>query len=139
VTAFHLRHLPHLLITPQVEISRLTQSLKRFTARQGNKILGLTGQSFWQDESFDRLVRDDEEFQRITRYIEMNPVNAGLVAKPENYPWSSAGPIDNRPAGFQPAPQSSEGIGSTRNVARTDHEEEFSTPASSTCEKLKLL
>jgi REP element-mobilizing transposase RayT len=95
----------HLLITPCVEVSRLMQSLKRFTAREGNRLLGLTGQPFWQDESYDRLVRDQEEFQRIIRYIEMNPVKAGLAAKPEDFPWSSAGPIDNRPAGFQPAPQ----------------------------------
>jgi REP element-mobilizing transposase RayT len=95
----------HLLITPHVEVSRLMQSLKRFTAREGNRMLGLTGQPFWQDESYDRLVRDDTEFQRIVRYIEMNPVKAGLAANPEDFPWSSAGPITNRPAGYQPALQ----------------------------------
>jgi REP element-mobilizing transposase RayT len=47
----------HLLVTPLVEVSKLMQSLKRFTARQGNRMLGLTGQPFWQDESYDRLVR----------------------------------------------------------------------------------
>jgi REP element-mobilizing transposase RayT len=78
------------------------QSLKRFTAREGNRILGFTGQPFWQDESYDRLVRDEGEFQRIVRYIETNPVNAGLVAMPEEFPWSSAGPIDCG-AGWKPA------------------------------------
>ena len=62
----------HLLITPYVEISQLMQSLKRFTAREGNRMLGRTGQPFWQ---------------------------AGLAAKPEDFPWSSARPIHNRPAG----------------------------------------
>ena len=95
----------HLLITPCVEVSRLMQSLKRFTAPEGNRMLGHTGQPFWQDESYDRLVRDEAEFQRITRYIEMNPVKAGLAAKPEDFPWSSAGPINNRPAGCHLAPQ----------------------------------
>ncbi len=80
----------HLLITPRTEVARIMQSLKRFT-REGNRILGLTGQPFWQDESYDRLVRDATEFQRIARYIEMNPVKAGLAAKPEDFPWSSAG------------------------------------------------
>jgi len=93
------------LITPHVEVSRLMQSLKRFTAREANRMLGLTGQPFWQDESYDRLVRDQTEFQRIVRYIEMNPVKSGLAATPEDFPWSSAGPIDNRPAGCQPALQ----------------------------------
>ncbi len=87
----------HLLVTPQVEISKLTQSLKRFTAREANKILGLTGQPFWQVESYDRLVRDRTEFERIEAYIEMNPVNAGLVKTPEEFLWSSARPINYRP------------------------------------------
>ena len=81
----------HLLITPRVELARLTHSLKRFTAREANRILGLAGKNFWQDESYDRLVRDSDEFERIQRYIEYNPVRAGLVTLPEEYPWSSAG------------------------------------------------
>jgi REP element-mobilizing transposase RayT len=87
----------HLLITPRVPLSRVTQSLKRFTALEANGILGLTGHSFWQDESYDRLVRDVAEFDRIALYIEMNPVRGGLAATPEEYPWSSARPINNRP------------------------------------------
>lgn len=82
----------HLLVTPRVQVSRFMQSLKRFTAREANRMLDLTGQPFWQDESYDRLVRDRTEFQRIARYIEMNPVNAGLVQTPEEFPWSSASP-----------------------------------------------
>jgi hypothetical protein len=60
-------------------------------------MLGLTGLPFWQDESYDRLVRNDTEFARIVDYIERNPVTAGLVATPEEFPWSSARPIANRP------------------------------------------
>jgi len=80
----------HLLITPQVEVAPLLHSLKRFTARESNKILKRTGQPFWQDESYDRLVRNEEEFRKIANYIEMNPVRVGLTEKPEDYPWSSA-------------------------------------------------
>lgn len=80
----------HILITPLVEVSKLMQSLKRLTAREGNRIPGLTGQPFWQDESYDRLVRNQTELARITHYIEMNPVKAGLAAVPEEFPWSSA-------------------------------------------------
>jgi REP element-mobilizing transposase RayT len=79
----------HVLLTPLVPISKLMHSLKRYTAREGNRILGLTNRPFWQDESYDRLVRDRREFDRIKRYIEMNPVNAGLVSKPEEFRWSS--------------------------------------------------
>jgi REP element-mobilizing transposase RayT len=81
----------HLLITPLIEVHRLTQSLKRHTARQANLVLGLTGRTFWQDESYDRLVRNREEFQRVVHYIENNPVRAGLAPHPDAFPWSSAG------------------------------------------------
>jgi REP element-mobilizing transposase RayT len=87
----------HLLITPIVEVSKIMQSLKRFTAREGNRILNFTGQPFWQEESYDRLVRNETEFQRILQYIETNPVKSGLAATPEEFEWSSAGPIPNRP------------------------------------------
>ena len=52
-------------------------------------MLGLTGQPFWQDESYDRLVRNDTEFQRIVHYIEWNPVTVGLAATPQEFPWCS--------------------------------------------------
>jgi len=87
----------HLLVTPHMPVSGLMQSLKRFTARECNRIMGLTGQPFWQEESYDRLVRNQEEFAKIARYIEMNPVRAGLVTSPEEFLWSSVGPIANRP------------------------------------------
>jgi hypothetical protein len=48
------------------------------------------GEPFWQSESYDRWVRNDVEFRRIERYIEENPVRAGLVSAPEEYRWSSA-------------------------------------------------
>ena len=87
----------HLLVTPTVPVSKLMHSLKLYTAREANRVLGLSGKPFWQDESYDRLVRDQSEFDRIARYIEWNPVRSGLAAVPEAYAWSSAWPIDNRP------------------------------------------
>ena len=87
----------HLLIKPLVPVSKLMQSLKRFTATHANQVLGRTGQPFWQDESYDRVVRDHREFQGITHYIETNPVKAGIAATPQDFLWSSARPIDNRP------------------------------------------
>jgi REP element-mobilizing transposase RayT len=89
----------HLLITPLVPVSRIMHSLKKGTAREGNRILGLTGQPFWQDESYDRLVRDALEFERIAYYIESNPVKAGLAGTVEDFLWSSGRPIWGRPLG----------------------------------------
>jgi len=47
------------------------------TARQANLILGRTGETFWQAESYDHWVRDASEWRRIASYIENNPVKAG--------------------------------------------------------------
>ena len=69
------------------------------------KLLQRTGQRFWQDESYDHLVRNKEEFRRIQRYIENNPVTAGLVAMPAEYAWSSARAAWEAAAGQGPAPQ----------------------------------
>jgi REP element-mobilizing transposase RayT len=71
----------HLLITPLVEVSQIMQSLKRFTTRAANRLLCSTGQAFWQEESFDWLVRGEVEFARITRYIEVNPGESGWLKR----------------------------------------------------------
>lgn len=44
---------------------------------------------FWQKRYYDRNVRDHEEFVEKLRYIHRNPVERGLVERPEDWPWSS--------------------------------------------------
>jgi REP element-mobilizing transposase RayT len=80
----------HLLVMPRVRPSRFLQTLKGYTAREANRLLGRTGLPFWQAESYDHAVCDDREFCRIKDYVEKNPVKAGLVARAEEYRWSSA-------------------------------------------------
>jgi REP element-mobilizing transposase RayT len=80
----------HLLVTPHVVATRWLGPLKGFTAHEANRMLGRVGQSFWQDESYDHLVRSDAEFERIREYIESNPVKAGLVSAAKCWQWSSA-------------------------------------------------
>lgn len=93
----------HLLVTPHVTAKQWLGPLKGFTAHQANRVLGRRA-PFWQDESYDHLVRDKEEFQRIQRYIENNPVTAGLVGSPERFPWSSIGELhSNGTPGGSPA------------------------------------
>jgi type I restriction enzyme R subunit/putative DNA methylase len=81
----------HALLLPRVDPSVIMKSLKGFTARRANRLLGYTGQPFWQAESYDHWVRDEVEYGRIVQYIENNPVKAGLVERAEEFPWSSAG------------------------------------------------
>jgi REP element-mobilizing transposase RayT len=80
----------HVLMLPKVPASRLMRSLKGTTAREANLILGRTGESFWQAESYDHWVRNTAEWENIREYIENNPVKAGLVRTASEYPWSSA-------------------------------------------------
>jgi REP element-mobilizing transposase RayT len=80
----------HLLATPAVPLPKLTRSLKGITAKRANAMLALTGSPFWQEESYDHLVRRQSEFEHIRNYIEENPVRAGLVTEAGDYPWSSA-------------------------------------------------
>jgi REP element-mobilizing transposase RayT len=71
-------HLVFELLSGNKGISKIMQSIKRKSSRECNKILNREGK-FWQDESFDRWVRDDKELYFIIRYVLLNPVNAGLV------------------------------------------------------------
>jgi REP element-mobilizing transposase RayT len=81
----------HLLITAALSLPAVTKSLKGITAKRANAILARTGEPFWQDESYDHVVRNEAEFERIRRYIEQNPVRAGLVREAIEYRWCSAG------------------------------------------------
>jgi type I restriction enzyme R subunit len=67
----------------------IMHSLKRYTARECNILLGRQGR-FWQEESYDHCVCDFDELERIIAYIEGNPVRARLVDRPEQWLFSSA-------------------------------------------------
>jgi type I restriction enzyme R subunit len=56
------------------EIESQCTSWKRFTARQINQSLGTSGR-FWQEESFDHLIRSPEQFEAIQHYIGNNPAH----------------------------------------------------------------
>ena len=64
-------------------------SWKSFTSKRANEILGRSGQ-FWMRDYFDRYVRNDEDLAAVTRYIEQNPVKAGLVNSANEWRWGSA-------------------------------------------------
>ena len=70
-------------------LSSLMHSLKSYTAHEANRLLRRSSQ-FWQHESYDHWVRDDDELERIVEYIRHNPVKAGLVSKAQDWYWCSA-------------------------------------------------
>lgn len=70
-------------------LSSIMHSLKSYTAHEANRLLQRHG-SFWQHESYDHWVRDDDELERIVNYINGNAVNAGLASRPQDWFWCSA-------------------------------------------------
>lgn len=80
----------HLLITPQHPdgVSRLMQSLGRRYAQYVNRIYRRSG-SVWEGRFKASLIQAEDYLLTCFRYIELNPVRAGMVRDPSEYPWSS--------------------------------------------------
>jgi REP element-mobilizing transposase RayT len=70
-------------------LESVLHSWKSFTAKEINKLLGTTGQ-FWFEEYRDRFIRDETHFLSTVAYIENNPVEAGLCREANEWPFSSA-------------------------------------------------
>ena len=68
-------------------ISSILHSLKGFTSKEINKILGRKG-TLWQAESFDRCIRDSKELENTINYVLGNPIAAGI----ENWPFVGTNP-----------------------------------------------
>jgi putative DNA methylase len=81
----------HILTTPYegVELAEIAHSIKSYTAHEANKMLGRTGR-FWQVEPFDRYIRNAKHHAAVIKYIENNPVKAGLCKTPDEWRFSSA-------------------------------------------------
>lgn len=71
-------HLVFELLPGNRGISKIMQGIKGVSARKCNLLLNRKGK-FWQDESYDRWVRDDIELYFVIRYVLLNPVKAGLT------------------------------------------------------------
>ena len=74
----HVHGIVRPLVCDEEPLERILQSWKRHAARQINRHLGLTGH-LWQEESFDRIIRDEEHLWRAIQYIGANPSKAGLT------------------------------------------------------------
>jgi putative transposase len=68
-------------------LTEILHSLKRHTARQSNIILKRSG-SFWLDESYDHVIRDEAELERTIKYVLYNPVKAKLVNEQKDWAWA---------------------------------------------------
>ncbi len=80
----------HLLATgiEADSVSRFMQQLNRRYSRYFNKAHDRTG-TLYEGRYQSRVVETDPHFLGEMRYIERNPVKAGMVQHPGDYPWSS--------------------------------------------------
>ena len=80
----------HLLMTPTDEtgISRVMQSLGRRYVQYINKAYCRTG-TLWESRHKSNLIQADNYLLACHRYIELNPVRAGMTPYPADYLWSS--------------------------------------------------
>jgi REP element-mobilizing transposase RayT len=79
----------HVLLQPGDRLSKEIAWIKGRTAFEANRVMKRSG-SFWAKDYFDRWIRDRNEWEKVIRYIERNPVKAGLCNSPEDWQWSSA-------------------------------------------------
>lgn len=80
----------HLLVTPESELgpAQMMQSVGSLFARHFNRRYGRTG-AFWQGRYHSSLIQSSKYFFNCSRYIELNPVRALMVDRPEHHVWSS--------------------------------------------------
>lgn len=76
----------HILLSPNegVNLSRITKGIKGVSSREINAMRGRRGH-LWQDESFDRIVRDRAELFETLKYMLHNAAKRGLVLDPWKY------------------------------------------------------
>jgi REP element-mobilizing transposase RayT len=68
-------------------ITKILKSYKSYTALRANKLLKRQG-AFWQEESFDRIIRNQKELENVIAYTLNNPVKANLVSSWQEWPHS---------------------------------------------------
>jgi len=78
------------------DLSDVLRMIKGRAARLVNQFLIRKG-PLWIEESFDHVIRYEEEFQDKLEYVRQNPVKRGLVAQPGDYKWLFVRAADVRP------------------------------------------
>ena len=81
-------HVHFLIKVGATLLGTIVKELKRYTAREANKLLSRRGE-FWMEDYFDTYMRDAEHELTTRRYIEDHPVKAQMVREPKKWPWSS--------------------------------------------------
>jgi putative transposase len=80
----------HAIFYPRhpLTISRVMEAVKDGATKRLNRSRREAGR-LWQPRFFDRALRTVKEYSETVAYIHLNPVKAGLVSRPDEWPWSS--------------------------------------------------
>jgi len=80
----------HLLATPQTVdgLPKMMQAVGRTYVRYFNRVQQRTG-TLWEGRYKSTVIQTDRYLMACMAYIDLNPVRAGLVSTPQDYPWSS--------------------------------------------------
>ena len=89
-------HLVILLYDASKTPDKILHTIKRLSAYRINNKIGKKGK-FWQSESYDHIVRDEDELRRIVEYTLYNPVKAGLVENWEDWKFNYLSDFNNAP------------------------------------------
>jgi REP element-mobilizing transposase RayT len=81
-----------MFLVGQQSLSEVMASIGKFTARRLNELNRRRGR-FWEEGYHDHRCRDDGDIEYRMMYIEHNPVRAGLVTRADDWPFSSANPM----------------------------------------------
>jgi putative transposase len=97
----------HLVLTPgdTTSLEKAMQLIKGGSSHEIHKQRG-SRMELWQPGFHEATIRDAADYLCRLRYIEQNPVLAGLAANPEDWVWSSASPLYNLdpiPQGLKPS------------------------------------
>lgn len=86
----------HLILRGEIENFQFVfESVGATYARWFNRKYGLKG-GFWEQRYYNLPIQSREQFLRTAAYIFNNPVQAGLVSKPQDYQWSNFCEIRDR-------------------------------------------
>jgi putative transposase len=80
----------HLLVKGLSDNSHLRQFVQSAKRSTGQSFARRAGHGLWQEGYYDRVVRPEESLLHMARYILENPVRAGLVETPRDYPYAGS-------------------------------------------------
>lgn len=81
----------HLILTPNREGDAISRLMRRLSARQGRRVNRLEQRigTLWAGRFKCSVIDRDDYLMACLRYVELNPIRAGIVSRPEEYRWSS--------------------------------------------------